>query len=181
MHFDTWFDYPQQFSGQFSEATQQLLLLLFKQYKESLEKDLGLLYICMCVYFGCPGSSLLRTGFFSGCGQWGFLIVVRGLLIAVVSLVEEHRLQVYRLSSCYLWLLGFKVWAQQLWCLRMWNCPGPVIQPVSPTLAGGWILNHCTTREVLVYIHTHTHTHTHTLCVYICIYTHKYVCVCFCL
>ena len=50
MHFDTWFDYPQQFSGQFSEATQQLLLLLFKQYKESLEKDLGLLYICMCVY-----------------------------------------------------------------------------------------------------------------------------------
>lgn len=50
---------------------------------------------------------------FSGCGQWGLLfIVVRGLLIAVVSLVEEHRLQVYRLSSCYLWLLGFKVWVQ---------------------------------------------------------------------
>ena len=36
--------------------------------------------------FGCNGS-------FSSCGQWGLLFVaVRGLLIAVASLVAEHRL-----------------------------------------------------------------------------------------
>ena len=42
--------------------------------------------------FGCVGSSLLCTGF-SSCGEWGLLFVaVRGLLIAVASLVAEHGL-----------------------------------------------------------------------------------------
>ena len=32
-------------------------------------------------------------GLFSGCGEWGLLfVVVHGLLIAVASLVVEHRL-----------------------------------------------------------------------------------------
>ena len=35
--------------------------------------------------------SLLR-GHFSSCGEWGLLIVVHRLLIAVASLVVEHRL-----------------------------------------------------------------------------------------
>ena len=38
---------------------------------------------------------------FSSCGQRGLLFVaVRGLLIAMASLVAEHRLQARRLSSC---------------------------------------------------------------------------------
>ena len=44
------------------------------------------------IYFGCAGSSLLH-GHFSSCGEWGLLLaVVCGLLIAVASLVVEHRL-----------------------------------------------------------------------------------------
>ena len=43
--------------------------------------------------FGCVGSSLLCVGFFPGCGERGLLFVtVCGLLIAVASLVAEHRL-----------------------------------------------------------------------------------------
>ena len=48
--------------------------------------------------FVCIGSSLLRAGFlylraFSTCGERGLLFVaVRGLLIEVASLVEEHGL-----------------------------------------------------------------------------------------
>ena len=43
--------------------------------------------------FGCIGSSLLRAGFVSSCGEQGLLFVaVRGLLIAVASLVADHRL-----------------------------------------------------------------------------------------
>ena len=39
------------------------------------------------------------AGAFSSCGEWGRLfIVVRGLLIAVASLVAEHGLQVRRLQ-----------------------------------------------------------------------------------
>ena len=47
----------------------------------------------VCIYlfiFACVGSSLLRAGFR---GERGLLFVaVRGLLIAVASLVVEHRL-----------------------------------------------------------------------------------------
>ena len=42
--------------------------------------------------FGCVGT-LLRTRAFSSCGDRGLLfIAVHGLLIAVASLVAEHRL-----------------------------------------------------------------------------------------
>ena len=66
------------------------------------------LLICRCVYalffvcfytfiylfiFGCIGSSLLCTRAFSSCGERGLLFVaVRGLVIAVASLVAEHGL-----------------------------------------------------------------------------------------
>ena len=40
---------------------------------------------------GCAGSLLLHR-LFSSCDEWGLLVVVRGLLIAVASLVK-HRLQ----------------------------------------------------------------------------------------
>ena len=42
--------------------------------------------------FDCVGSSFCAWAF-SGCGEWGLLFVaVRRLLIAVTSLVAEHRL-----------------------------------------------------------------------------------------
>ena len=43
--------------------------------------------------FGCAGSLLLRVAF-TGCSEWQLLfIVVHRLLLAVASLVEEHRLR----------------------------------------------------------------------------------------
>ena len=53
---------------------------------------LSILFIYL-LFYGCIGSSLLPTGFLSSCGDWGLLLVVmQGLLIAVASLVAEHRL-----------------------------------------------------------------------------------------
>ena len=51
--------------------------------------DFVLFYVFI---FGCFGSLLLCVAF-SSCGEWGLLfIAVRGLLIAVASLVAEHGL-----------------------------------------------------------------------------------------
>ena len=80
----------------------------------------------------------------------GYSVAVRGFLIAVASLVAEHRLQALgfqllshsgfsscgsralerRLSSCGAWA--------QLLC-GMWNPPGPGIEPTSPATAGGFL------------------------------------------
>ena len=65
---------------------------------------------------------------FSSCSEWGPLfIAVRGPLTVAAPLVEEHRLQMRRLSSC-------GSWAQLL--RGMWDLPGPGLEPVSPALAG---------------------------------------------
>ena len=87
---------------------------------------------------------------FSSCGEWGLLfIVVRGLLIAVASLVAEHGLQAPGLQE--LWLTGSGVQAQQLWCKGL---VAPRHVGSSRTRArtcvpgtGRRILNHCATRE----------------------------------
>ena len=50
------------------------------------------------------------------------LAVVHGLLIAIASLVVEHRLS------------GWGTWSY-LFC-GMWGLPGSGIEPMSPTLAG---------------------------------------------
>ena len=65
---------------------------------------------------------------FSSCGKWGPLfIAVRGPLTIVASLVEEHRLQMRRLSSC----------GSRAQLLRgMWDLPRTGLEPVSPALAG---------------------------------------------
>ena len=65
---------------------------------------------------------------FSSCGKRGpLLIVVRGPLTIVASLVAEHRLQTRRLSSC----------GSRAQLLRgMWDLPRPELEPVSPALAG---------------------------------------------
>ena len=74
----------------------------------------------------------------SSCGEWGLLFVaVCGLLIAVVSLVLEHRFKgvwasagvVHEHRSCGAWAYLPH---------GMWDLPGPGIQPVSLALAGGF-------------------------------------------
>ena len=60
-----------------------ILFLIFFFYK--------FIYLFLLFIFGCVGSSLLSAGF--SCSEWGLLFVaVRGLLIAVASLVVEHGL-----------------------------------------------------------------------------------------
>ena len=65
---------------------------------------------------------------FSSCGKQGPLfIVVRGPLTVAASLVEEHRLQMRRLSSC----------GSRAQLLRgMWDPPRPGLKPTYPALAG---------------------------------------------
>ena len=67
---------------------------------------------------------------FSSCSERGPLfIAVRGPLTIAASLAAEHRLQTRRLSSC----------GSQAQLLRgMWDLPGPGLEPMSPTLAGGF-------------------------------------------
>ena len=87
---------------------------------------------------------------FSSHGEQGLLFVaVRGLLIAVVSLVAEHRLQARRLQQ--LWHTGSRAQAQQLWHTGL---VAPQNVGSSRTRArtrvpciGRRILNHCATRE----------------------------------
>ena len=80
---------------------------------------------------------------FSSCGEQGlFFVAVRGLLIAVASLVAEHGLQVRGLQQ--LWLSGSRAQAQQLWCTglvvpRHVVSSRPGIEPMSPALAGGFL------------------------------------------
>ena len=67
---------------------------------------------------------------FCSCSERRLLFVaVHRLLIAVASLVAEHRLQTRRLSNC-----GSR--AQPL--RGMWDLPRPGLEPVSPALAGGF-------------------------------------------
>ena len=57
------------------------------------------------------------------------LPVVLGLLIAVVSFVTQHGLQLH----------GSVVGVYGLSCLGMWDLPGPGIKPMSPALAGRFL------------------------------------------
>ena len=86
---------------------------------------------------------------FSSCGEQGVLYAVMlRLLIAVASLIGEHRLQVCRLSSC----------SSQALEHRPGSCDvrAPRHVEFSHTrdwtrvfCTAKWILTHCTTREVL--------------------------------
>ena len=88
---------------------------------------------------------------FSSCGERGLLFVaVCRLLIAVASLVVEHRLQAHGLQQ--LWHMGSTAQAQQLWHTGL---VAPRHVGSSRTRArtrvpctGRRILNHCATREV---------------------------------
>ena len=80
---------------------------------------------------------------FSSCGEQGLLFVgLRGLLVAVASLVAEHGLQAHGLSSCGSQALECRLSScgarAQLLC-GMWDLPRPGLEPVSPALAGGFL------------------------------------------
>ena len=98
----------------------------------------------MCIFFGCTGSLLLCTGFLQLQQVGATFIAVCGLLTVVASLTVEHRLYAYSFSSCSkLQLVGSRAWAL-LWCMGqplrgMWDLPAPVIEPVSPVPAGGFL------------------------------------------
>ena len=91
---------------------------------------------------------------FSSCGKWGLLfIAVLGLLIVVASLVVENGLQACGLQQ--LWHAGPRAQAQQLWRTGL-AAPRHVgsswtrAQTRVPCI-GRRILNHCATREVLLF------------------------------
>ena len=61
-------------------------------YLSDIVVRLVFIYLFIFIIFGCVGSSLLPVGF-SSCREQGLhFVAVRGLLIAVASLVSEHRL-----------------------------------------------------------------------------------------
>ena len=104
--------------------------------------------------FGCDGSRCCAWTF-SSCSERGLLfIAVRGLLTVVASLVAEHGLQAHRLQQ--LWFTDSRAQAQQLWRIGL---VAPRHVGSSQTRArtrvpriGRQILNHCTTREALIFI-----------------------------
>ena len=107
------------------------------------------MYLFNLFIFGCIGSLLLRAGFLwlrqagatlrcgaraSHCG--GLSLCGARMLGAPASVVvtpglssHSARALEHRFSSC-------GVWAQLL--CSMWDPPGPRLEPVSPTLAGGF-------------------------------------------
>ena len=85
--------------GRRSNSIKQGFLSFFKKF------------IYLFIYLWLSWVFVAAHGLFSSCGEWGLLLVaVRGLLIAVASLVAEHRLQACGLQ--YLWLTGSGVQAQ---------------------------------------------------------------------
>ena len=79
--------------------------------------------------FGGAGS-LLLCGFSVVAMCRGYSVVVCGFLMVVASLVAEHGLQVLELQ----W-----VWHESLVAPQQWDLPRPETEPVSPTLAGGFL------------------------------------------
>ena len=80
------------------------------------------------------------------CSEQGLLfVVVRGHLVAVASLVAEHRLQVRGLQQ--LWCMGSGVVAHGLVAPQHVGPPQTRDRTRVPC-TGRQILNHCATREV---------------------------------
>ena len=110
----------------------------------------ALLFIYLFIYLLFLAVLGLRccTRVFSSCSERGlFFVAVRGLLIAVASLVVEHQLQTRGLQQ--LWLAGFSscglqalerrlssCGAQAQLLCGMWDLPRPGLEPASPALAG---------------------------------------------
>ena len=115
-------------------------------------------YICyfleliLCIYFLAALGLHYCARAFSSCDERGlFFIVVRGLLIAVASLIAEHGLQEHGLQQLWhaasvavargLQSTGSVIVAHRLSCSAtgMWDLPRPGLKPVSPALAGRFL------------------------------------------
>ena len=136
-------------------------------------KDI-ILYLFSCLYvsfsgflfylfiFGCVGSLLLHGGFlqlwragatlrcgaqvshcsgFSCCGAQALGVRASVVVACSLSSCGSRALQ-HRLSSC-----GSRA---QLLC-SMWDLPGPVIEPVCPALAGGFLTTVPPGKSLLVF------------------------------
>ena len=88
---------------------------------------MGMIYLFIYLFLAVLGLRFYARAL-SSCGKWGPLfITVRGPLTIAASLIAEHRLQTHRLSNC----------GSQTQLLRgMWDPSRPVLEPVSPALAG---------------------------------------------
>ena len=100
------------------------------------------LFIYLFLFFAALGLRCCARAF-SSCGERGLLlVVVRGLLIAVASLVRSTGSRHVGFSSCGTWALERRLSscsARALSLRGMWDFLGPGIEPVSPTLAGGFL------------------------------------------
>ena len=118
------------------------------------------LFVCLFIY-GCVGSLLLRTGFLQllragatlCCTAWashcgGFSCCTTWALGTQASVVVALGLQ-------QLWLTGSRAQAQQLWCMGLvapWHVGSSQTRArTCVPYIGRWILNHCATREVIVF------------------------------
>ena len=95
------------------------------------------LFIYLFLFLAALGLRCCARTFSSGSKQWLLFVAVRGLLIAVASLVAEHGL-----SSCGSWALECRLSScgARAYLLRgMWDLPRPGLEPVSPALAGRFL------------------------------------------
>ena len=111
-------------------------------------KNLFIYFIYL--FLAAQGLPCCVRAFSSGREQGLLFVAVRGLLIVVASLVEEHGLQAPGLqqlwragfSSCSSWILERRLSScgarAQLLC-SMWDLSGPGLEPVSPALAGRFL------------------------------------------
>ena len=82
---------------------------------------------------------------------WVF-VAVRGLLIVVASLVVEHGLQVRGLQQLWFVECRLSTYGAQAQLLHgMWDLPGPGLEPVSPALAGGFLITAPPAKSLLHY------------------------------
>ena len=76
---------------------------------------------------------------FSSCGEQGLLFVaVRGLLVAVASLVAEGAWALGLWASVVV-ARGLSCGTWAYWLCGMWDLRGPGLEPVCPALAGGFL------------------------------------------
>ena len=92
--------------------------------------------------FGCVGSSLLHAVFLQL--QRVGTTLRGGARASYCSGFSCCGARARGTRAQQLWLAGSRVQAQQLWrmglvALRMWDLPGPGLEPVSPALAGGFL------------------------------------------
>ena len=77
----------------------------------------------------CCGVRASHCGGFSCCGAWALGTHASVVVVCELSSCGSQALE-RRLSSCG---------AQAYLLRRMWDLPGPGIEPVSPALAGGFL------------------------------------------